>query len=136
MKNILTLIKVIFLMKLILYTNQLISKIQHTELENDNINKNNDYIIITKDGLIEYYDQFNKEKWIIDIHQEIMNSNIIDKDFINQKNILIPMEGKLFYLTNNDEQDINEFTIPIIFLVNNSPFDFQYMPNHIFKGEK
>lgn len=109
------------------------------EIEQDITHLNNDYFMIsTKDGYIHLYRKQNPPSkiWSLSLGGEFLSTNIINKNIIYESKVLIPMEGKLFILTNKSEVQFEEFTIPIIDLINRAPFSLGFMPDYYFLGNK
>ena len=114
-------------------------QINPLEIESDITNLNNDYFVVsTKDGYIHLYhkDTPPTKMWSIFLGKELMSTNIINKNIIYESKVLIPMEGKLFILTNKNEVQFEEFTIPITELINRAPFSLGFMPEYYFLGNK
>lgn len=115
------------------------SYINPLEIENKMTYSGDNYFVIcTKDGYIQAYSKAPNpiQLWSIFLGKELITTNIVNKSIINEKKILIPMEGKLFILTNNPEVQFEEFIIPITELIHRTPFSLGFMPNYYFMGNK
>lgn len=109
------------------------------EIEQDITHLNNDYFMVsTKDGYIHLYRKQSPPSkiWSLSLGGELLSTNIINKNIIYESKVLIPMEGKLFILTNKSEVQFEEFTIPITNLINRAPFSLGFMPEYYFLGNK
>ena len=109
------------------------------EIEYETSNLDNNYFVIsTKDGNLHLFEKMPliKKKWTVNLGEELIRTHIIRKNIINENKVLIPMDGKLFIVTNQPDIKLEEFAIPITDLVNRSPFSLYFMPNYLFRGNK
>ena len=109
------------------------------EIEYEMSNLDNNYFVIsTKDGFLHLYKKLDPKKkiWSVNLGEELIRTNIIRKNIIDENKVLIPMDGKLFIVTNEPDIQFEEFAIPITDLVNKAPFSLYFMPNYLFIGNK
>ena len=121
------------------FSNQKSQNINPIEIEYEMLNlDNNYYVISTKDGFLHLYKKLDPKKkiWSVNLGKELIRTNIIRKNIIDENKVLIPMDGKLFIVTNENDIQFEEFAIPITDLVNKSPFSLDFMPNYLFIGNK
>ena len=73
----------------------------------------------------------------IDFEKKMFETYIDQTNIINEDKVVLAFEGKLFIVKNNLEvQNFEEFTTPIIELVDMTPFSLWFMPDYYFLSNK
>ena len=105
--------------------------------DKSNLLTNYSYFIATsKSGNISFIGN-DKKMFTIDFEKKMFETYIDQTNIINEDKVVLAFEGKLFIVKNNLEvQNFEEFTTPIIELVDMTPFSLWFMPDYYFLSNK
>ena len=105
--------------------------------DDSNLSTNYSYFIATsKSGNISFIGS-DKKMFTIDFKKKMFETYIDRTNIINEDKVVLAFEGKLFIVKNNLEvQNFEEFTTPIIELVDMTPFSLWFMPDYYFLSNK
>ena len=94
------------------------------------------FLVTSKSGIVSIISN-NSKLFSIDFKKKMNETNIEQTNIINEDNIVLAFEGKLFIVKKNLEvQNFEEFTTPISELVDMTPFSLWFMPDYYFLSSK